>query len=172
MKNSEKTKLEGVLKIALSQFEDHRGFYVETFNKRDYAKKGIDIEFVEDDISVSRRHVLRGIHGDSDTWKLISCLQGSFYFVVVNNDPEHHQYKKWQAFSLSEFNRVQILVPPKFGNGHLAMTERTIFHYKQSNYYNPDSQFTIVWNNPEFNIWWPIDNPILSQRDAFGKIIK
>jgi dTDP-4-dehydrorhamnose 3,5-epimerase len=165
----ERTNLDGVLLIRLDVFEDFRGQYVETYNEELYAKNGIGVKFCQDDISVSSRYVLRGVHGDAETWKLISCLHGSFYLVVVNNDSRSPQYKKWQGFTLSDTNRQQILVPPKFGNGHVVMTEKAIFHYKQSSYYNPSGQFTIVWNDPEFGMWWPIGDPILSLRDELGR---
>lgn len=168
----QKTKLEGVMLIKLDPFEDHRGFYLETYNEHIYQESGIDIHFVEDDISVSSKHVLRGIHGDSKTWKLISCLEGRFYIVVMNCDTESVDFGKWQSFLLSEYNRLQVLVPPKFGNGHLVLSERAIFHYKQSNYYNPESQFTYVWNDPRFSIWWPIKNPIVALRDELGHFPK
>ncbi len=164
-----KTQLEGVLLIRLDTFEDHRGEYVETYNEEIYRQHGIDLKFVQDDISVSHQQVLRGIHGDTETWKLISCLFGRFYFVVVNCDRESPEFGKWQAFTLSDRNRHQVLVPPKYGNGHLVLSSKTIFHYKQTTYYNPKAQFTYKWNDPTFNIWWPSRTPILSQRDEFGK---
>ena len=110
----EKTNLEGVLKITLDAFEDHRGYYIETYNEELYKNKGINVEFFQDDISVSKNNVLRGIHGDQETWKLISCFEGKFYLVVVNNDEKSSQYKQWESFTLSEQNRIQILVPRKF----------------------------------------------------------
>jgi dTDP-4-dehydrorhamnose 3,5-epimerase len=146
-------------------FEDFRGHYVETYNERLYREAGIDQHFIQDDISVSRQHVLRGIHGDDKTWKLISCLQGSFYMVVINNDPQSKQYRKWTSFTLSESNRLQVLVPPKFGNGHVVMSKQAIFHYKQTTDYDRSGQFTLVWNDPALNIWWPVQNPIVSERD-------
>ena len=149
-------------------FEDFRGHYVETYNERLYREAGIDQHFIQDDISVSRRHVLRGIHGDDKTWKLISCLQGSFYMVVVNNDPQSSQYRKWTSFTLSDTNRLQVLVPPKFGNGHVAMSEQAIFHYKQTTDYDRSGQFTLIWNDPALNIWWPVQDPIVSVRDQRG----
>lgn len=149
-------------------FEDFRGHYVETYNERLYREAGIDQHFIQDDISVSRRHVLRGIHGDDKTWKLISCLQGSFYMVVVNNDPQSPQYRKWTSFTLSETNRLQVLVPPKFGNGHVVMSEQAIFHYKQTTDYDRSGQFTLIWNDPALNIWWPVQDPIVSVRDQGG----
>lgn len=161
------TALDSVLLIKPPTiFEDFRGQYVETYNRNVYFNSGIPIEFIQDDISVSNRNVLRGIHGDSKTWKLVSCLFGSFYLVVVNNDPQSPQYKKWTSFTLSETNRLQVLIPPKFGNGHVVMSERAIFHYKQTTDYDRAGQFTILWNDPNFGIWWPVSNPILSARDS------
>ena len=160
------TKLESVLLIKPpTVFEDFRGHYVETYNRNAYFTAGIPIDFIQDDISVSHRHVLRGIHGDTKTWKLITCLQGSFYFVVVNNDANSSQYREWEAFTLSDTNRLQVLVPPMFGNGHLVMSERAIFHYKQSTEYDRAGQFTLLWNDPALKIWWPVANPIVSERD-------
>ena len=165
------TKLEKVLLIKLDIFEDFRGEYVETYNEELYRKNGIDIKFVQDDISISAKNVLRGIHGDSETWKLISCLYGKFYLIVVNCDVESENFGKWESFVLSDVNRLQVLVPPKYGNAHLILSNKAIFHYKQSTYYNPEKQFTYKWNEPKFNIWWPIKNPILSQRDEEGHYV-
>jgi len=160
------TKLDGVLTInPHTNFEDFRGTYVETYNQRLYTRAGIDVEFLEDDISTSTKHVLRGIHGDQQTWKLISCLWGKFYLVIVNWDEMSSQYKQWESFVLSDRNRLQVLVPPKFGNGHLVLSEEAIFQYKQSAYYDREGQFTVRWNDPELDIWWPVKQPILSERD-------
>lgn len=161
-----KTKLEGVLLIKPPTiFEDFRGTYVEIYNEKLYKEAGIDVDFIQDDISVSAKDVLRGIHGDDKTWKLISCLYGRFYLVVVNWDKSSKQFRQWDSFVLSDNNRHQVLVPPKFGNGHLVLSEQAIFHYKQSTYYNRAGQFTLLWNNPEINILWPVKNPIVSKRD-------
>tara|TARA_B100000674_G_C37636126_1_gene821165 strand:- start:59 stop:583 length:525 start_codon:yes stop_codon:yes gene_type:complete len=147
-------------------FHDERGTYIETYNEKLYRDGGVKIEFIQDDISISKKNVLRGIHGDQETWKLVTCLSGAFYLIVVNNDPSSGEYKKWQSFILTSENNVQILIPPKFGNGHVVLSEDAIFHYKQSTYYNREGQFTIKWNDPEFNFEWPISNPITSARDS------
>jgi len=159
------TELDGVLLIQPYIFEDFRGQFVETYSEELYREKGIDVTFVQDDICVSSRNVLRGIHGDHVTYKLLSCLHGRLYFVVVNCDTESEDFGKWQSFILSDVSRVQVLVPPKYGNAYLVLSDEAIFHYKQSTYYNRKKQFTYKWNDPKFNIWWPVDNPILSQRD-------
>ena len=161
-----KTRLDGVLLIKPpTVFEDFRGSYVETYNQELYEKAGISAKFTQDDISTSNRHVLRGIHGDSRTTKLISCLYGSFYFVVVNCDTASPDFGKWESFTLSDRNRLQVLVPPKFGNGHLVLSDQAIFHYKQDSYYDRDGQFTYAWNDQKLNLWWPVKNPIVSRRD-------
>ena len=166
----ERSSLEGVLVITPPTiFEDHRGTYVELYNQAAYRDAGIDIDFVQDDISTSRRDVLRGIHGDSETWKLISCLQGSFYLVVVNCDQASSDFSKWEAFVLSDRNNRQVLVPPNHGNRHLVLTESAIFHYKQSTYYNRESQFTFAFDDPRFSIWWPVKDVITSERDRSTK---
>lgn len=162
-----KTKLDGVLLIKPPTiFNDFRGTYVETYNEKLYTKAGIDVKFIQDDISVSSQNVLRGIHGDEITWKLVSCLYGQFYLVVVNWDDASPQFGKWESFTLSDENRLQVLIPPKFGNGHLTQSRLAIFHYKQSTYYDRARQFTILWNDSRLNIRWPIKNPILSKRDG------
>jgi len=168
----EETKLSGVRLIKPEVFEDHRGFYVETYNEQMYRDHGIDVAFVQDDISVSEKDVLRGIHGDRETWKLISCLSGRFYLVVVNWDKPSDQFGQWQSFVLSDCNRHQVLVPPGFGNGHLVLSDRAVFHYKQSTYYNPAGQFTLTWNDPALGIWWPVKQPRVSRRDEVGHFVQ
>lgn len=163
----EKTKLDGVLLITPPTiFEDHRGSYIELYNETLYKGAGVSVDFVQDDISVSKKDVLRGVHGDSKTWKLISCLAGEFQLVVLNWDSASPQYRQWESFILSERNRLQVLIPPKFGNGHLVLSERAIFHYKQSTAYDRSGQFTVLWDDPQLRIDWRIRTPILSKRDG------
>jgi dTDP-4-dehydrorhamnose 3,5-epimerase len=161
-------KVKGIRVIKLDPFEDHRGLYTELYNEKLYRENGVDVKFIQDDISISRHNVLRGIHGDAETWKLISCLHGSFYLVVVNCDTESPDFGKWESFVLSDRNGLQVLVPPKFGNGHLVLSDVAAFHYKQSTYYNRAGQFTYKWNDPRLNVWWPVKEPILSKRDETG----
>lgn len=162
----EKTKLNGVLLIKPQVFEDHRGVYVETYNALEYNWAGVYATFVQDDYSRSRKNVLRGIHGDDVTWKLVSCLEGWLYLAVVDCRQEEPTFGAWQGFPLSANNAWQVLVPPGFGNGHLALSHRVIFHYKQSTYYDPDAQFSYRYDDPAFGIEWPLtEDPILSKRD-------
>jgi dTDP-4-dehydrorhamnose 3,5-epimerase len=164
------SKIKDLSIISPEVFYDFRGEYVETFSKQNYAQftdyDGSVLDFVEDDISMSRQHVLRGLHGDSKTWKLIQCLYGEFYYVVVDMRKESPTYLNWEAFTMNEKNRIQVLVPAGCANGHLVMSDRTIFSYKQSQYYSGmANQFTVRWNDPKINIFWPIQQPILSERD-------
>lgn len=162
----EKTNLNNVLLITPpTNYEDFRGEYIEIYNKELFSDAGINLSFIQDDISISRKNVLRGLHGDNETWKLVSCLYGAFYLQVVNNDSLSPQYKQSFSITLTDKNRLQVLIPPKHGNGHLVLTDTAIFHYKQTTEYNRNGQFTIKWNDPEFKLWWPIQNPILSRRD-------
>lgn len=160
------TELDGVWVITPPTIsEDFRGSYVETYNEKMYAEAGIVIKFVQDDISISSQNVLRGIHGDDETWKLISCMYGKIYAVVVNCKDNSEDFGRWNSFVLSDKNNLQVLVPPKHGVAHLVMSKKAIFHYKQSTYYNFGKQFTYRFDDPRFQIWWPVKNPILSERD-------
>jgi len=164
-----KTSLEGVLRISPSVFKDARGQFVETYNEALYKKNGINATFVQDDISVSKKNVLRGIHGDNETAKLLSCLYGELYFVVVNCDTDSKDFGKWESFVLSGEDRQQIFVPAKYGNAYLMLSEEGILSYKQSTNFVHGKQFSYRWDDPKFNITWPITNPILSERDRTGE---
>lgn len=161
-----KTKLDGVLLIKPGQSEDFRGSYAELYNKKLYQKDVVPVDFVQDDASTSAKDILLGIHGDDRTWKLVTCLSRRFYVVVV--DPSKVQ---WESFIITESNRFQVLIPPKFGTGHLALAGKSVLYYKQSTYYDPKGQFTLKWNDPKLGIWWPIKNPVLSRRDEEGHYI-
>jgi len=164
-----KTKLDGVMLIKPDTAEDFRGSHTELYNKEYYFNNGIPVEFVQDNYAVNSKHVLRGIHGDKTTWKIITCVYGRNYSVLVNCDEKSKNFGQWESFLLTESNRWQVLVPPKFGDINLALSEKTIIYYKQSGYYEPTGQFTYRWDDPRFNIWLPVKNPILSRRDEEGQ---
>ena len=166
-----KTNLEGVLQVVPDIFTDFRGPFVETYDEKLYKENGIDVTFVQDDISYSKKDVLRGIHGDNETAKLVSCLYGEVYFVVVNCDEEAKNFGKWQSFILSDENRIQIFVRAKHGNAYLVLSPDGLFSYKQSTYFTHGKQFSYRWDDPRFNIPWPIQNPILSERDKAGHYV-
>lgn len=165
-----KTQLDDVLLIKPDIFEDFRGDYVMTYNQRLYPKPGIGVGFVEEDISMSTKGVLRGIHYSPSCWKLNQCLYGRLYYVVVNCDEKHPEFGKWQAFILSDKNHYQLFKHPRYASGFLVLSDHAVFHYMQSEYYDPENpnQKTFKWDDPRFNIWWPTKDPILSQRDEVG----
>jgi len=159
-------------------FYDFRGEYIETwnvetykgFNSKEYNKQ---LEWKQDDISTSIKYTLRGFHRDSNTWKLIQCVYGALYQVVVDNRPKSKNYLKWEAYALNDKNRTQILIPPGFGNAFLVLSDIAVFSYKQSTLYQgKEKQFTIKWDYPKVGAYWPIDNPILSERDIKAKYLK
>jgi len=160
-------RLEGVKVITPPTiFEDFRGDYVEIYNRELYREAGITSDFKQDDYATSSKDVLRGLHGDDRTEKLVKCVYGELYFVALQADKNHPQYMQWESFELSSSNRLQIYVPAHFAIGYLVLSDVGIFHYKQSTYYHETRQFTIAWNDPRARVKWPIENPKLSQRDA------
>lgn len=162
-----KTSLDGVLLVQPpTVHEDVRGMFLETYNQALYRGAGIAAEFVQDDLSLSHQGVLRGLHGDGETWKLVTCLYGRVYLLVLNWDAASPQYKKWESFVLSDYNHLQVLIPPRFANGYQVLSETAMFHYKQSTYYQPTGQFSLRWNDPALGLWWPLKTPVLSQRDS------
>lgn len=144
-------------------FEDYRGELYTLFKQEDS-----DLVFNHDKVAISRQNVLRGLHGDHKSWKLITCLAGEIYVVVVDNRPESVNYLKWDSIILSSKNKKSILVPPMFANGHLVLSSEATFFYKwsyQGDYPDVQDQFSLKWNDPKIGVHWPINNPILSQRD-------
>ena len=148
--------------------EDHRGTFIEHFNVTEITRAGFDLTFVRDCFSTSSRNVLRGIHYDDKTWKLIQCLAGEIFFVVVNMEPGSPDYLRWESFNLSEGNRTQVLVPPMYGNGHLVLSDGCIFHYKMTEHYHPEGEKIWKWDDPRTSIDWPVERPILSEKDRLG----
>lgn len=160
-----KTELENVLLIEPCIVEDFRGSFTEVYNEKEFYENGIKVKFVQDDVSISTNNVLRGLHGDLKTHKIVSCIYGRIYLVVLNCDEKSEQYGKWQSFILSEENKKQIYIPPKFANGYYVLSDKAIFSYKQSTYYGEAKQFSVKWNDDRYNIWWPCVQPCLSPRD-------
>jgi dTDP-4-dehydrorhamnose 3,5-epimerase len=173
MKYKFSNKLSDVAIIEPDIFYDYRGEYVETWNEENYKVfNNGGVNFKQDDVSTSVKHTLRGLHGDFETWKLVQCLYGSLLLAVVDMRPNSETYLQYDMFSVNDKNRVQILIPPGFANGHLVMSDFGIFSYKQSTLYvGADTQFSIKWNDPKLNITWPIENPILSSRDKNAKLL-
>ena len=151
--------------IQPSSFEDYRGEIWTTWKEDDWS---YPIKFNHDKVSTSRRGVIRGLHGDTKSWKLATCLYGEMYYVVVDYRKDSPTYLKWDWIILSQYNKKMVLVPPCFVNGFCVLSEHSVLTYKWSydgDYPDVDEQFTIKWNNKKFNIYWPIKEPILQFRD-------
>lgn len=166
MLNVEKTNLEGVYLIRPSAHEDARGNFYETYNEKEYKGAGLTAQFVQDDISKSVKGVLKGMHGDPGTYKLVQCVYGSVYAVILNCDETSPDFGKWQSFILSDENKCQLYIPPMYGNGYFVLSDTAVYSYKQSTYYGEYKQFTYKWNDPRFGIEWPAQASIISERDA------
>tara|TARA_Y100000296_G_scaffold26021_1_gene30593 strand:- start:3174 stop:3650 length:477 start_codon:yes stop_codon:yes gene_type:complete len=154
---------EGVQVLTPDVHTDYRGDLWTLWKRGD-----LDLDFNHDKVSTSRKNVLRGIHGDKKSWKLITCLYGELYFVIVDNRAGSPTYLQWRSMVLDSRRRKQVLVPPGVGNGFLVLSDASVFHYKWAypgEYPDVDEQFTIKWNDPGLKINWPIDNPILQLRD-------
>jgi dTDP-4-dehydrorhamnose 3,5-epimerase len=160
------TKFEKAKIIEIPFFRDFRGDYVETFNENLYKCLDIKAPFIQDSFSTSRKDVLRGFHGDKETWKLIQVVSGEVYQVIVDLNENSTTYMQWQAFIINAKDHKQLLIPPGFGNAILALTDDVVYYYKQTTYYGNPKQFTISWDEPLLDVYWPIKNPILSERDA------
>ena len=150
--------------ITQNNFKDKRGLLWTTW------KKGIfkNIKFIHDKFSLSKKNVLRGLHGDFSTWKLINCVYGKFYLVVADNRKDSPTYKEWQWFVLSAENRKQVLVPPGCGNAHFVLSDDCTFHYKlafDGDYNDIDKQFVIKWDDEMWGFEWPHNKPTLFGRD-------
>jgi dTDP-4-dehydrorhamnose 3,5-epimerase len=147
-------------------YTDFRGDIFTTYKKATFNPQ---IDFKHDKCSLSRKGVLRGIHGDHETWKLVSCLYGELYFVVVDYRKESPNYLKWDSMVLDDKRRQQVLLPPGFGNGFYVLSVHALFSYKLSypnDYVDVDGQFTLRWDDPRVKIYWPDKNPLLQARDA------
>lgn len=149
---------------------DLRGNIYTTYNEELYkAILPQDMHFIHDKFASSKHNVLRGLHGDSKTWKLVSCVWGELYEVVVDMRAESPTYKKWEAYSLKADEYTQVLIPPRFVNGYYVLSEHAVFHYKLAytgEYIDAGEQLTIGWDDAELNISWPCKQPILQARDV------
>ncbi len=148
---------------------DRRGTIFTSFNKQNYEKYlPARVHFIHDKFAQSKNNVLRGLHGDTKTWKLVSCISGEIFQVAADFQPNSPSYLKWDSWILNEENKLQILIPPNFVNGYYVMSQKATFHYKlayNGKYFDVDEQKVVKWNDERLNILWPCDNPILSDRD-------
>lgn len=163
--------IEGLKVITPAVFPDARGYFMETYNYNDYREAGIDQVFVQDNQSTSTKGVLRGLHFQINypQDKLVRVLRGEVYDVAVDLRPGSVTYGKWYGVLLSSENRKQFFVPKNFAHGFYVVSDYAEFAYKCSDFYHPNDEGGIAWNDPEIGIDWPIPEgtqPILSEKDA------
>ncbi|WP_038056328.1 dTDP-4-dehydrorhamnose 3,5-epimerase [Thermodesulfobacterium hydrogeniphilum] len=170
------TELEGVYILEPTVFEDHRGFFMESYNKRDFEEIGLFFDFVQDNHSLSvQAGVLRGLHfqlNPKAQTKVVRCLKGVIYDVVVDIRKGSPTFGKWIGVILSEYNKRQIVVPKGFAHGILTLVPNTEILYKVDEYYSPEHDRAIRWNDPELKINWPIKEPILSEKDKNAPFLR
>ncbi|HUU17909.1 MAG TPA: dTDP-4-dehydrorhamnose 3,5-epimerase [Sedimentisphaerales bacterium] len=165
--NVKETKLTGVLVLEPDVFSDERGFFLETWNSARYENARIEGPFVQDNISFSKRGVLRGLHFQypQSQGKLIQVLSGEVVDIAVDIRLGSPTFGHWVSEVLSDANHMQIYIPPGFAHGYCVTSETAIFSYKCTDFYNPETENGIIWNDPDLNIDWPIKAPILSPKD-------
>ncbi len=164
----EQLPLAGALLLRPRIFTDERGFFKETYAVDRYRECGIKETFVQDNLSLSHRDVLRGLHGDPRMAKLVCVVRGSAFDAIVDLRAESATYRRWCARTLTAAQGQQMYVPRGFLHGFLALEDETIVAYKQSAPYDPAGEFSVAWDDPEIGIEWPLAGrrPILSRRDA------
>ena len=168
--------IKGVFIIEPDVYEDDRGFFMETFHNERYRKLlGINLDFVQDNISRSSKNVLRGMHFQKNypQGKIVSASRGEILDVVVDLRKGSPTYGTWESFRLSEKNKLQVWIPPGFAHGFLVMSDSADFEYKcTGNNYHPEDELCLMWNDPEVAIDWTINDPILSEKDKKGLSLK
>ena len=174
--NVTKTKLDGVVIVEPRVFGDHRGFFMESWSQKKFEEAGLHYNFVQDNHSSSTvKGTLRGIHfqrGDKAQAKLVRCAKGAVLDVAVDLRPNSPTYKQWVAVELSAENKKQLMIPRGFGHGFVTLTDDVEFLYKADNFYAPEADGGIRWNDPELSIDWGTDSPILSDKDANAPFLK
>ena len=169
------TPLEGLLIIKPDVFEDERGYFFESFNLEKFLKAGIDLKFVQDNESMSKKGVLRGLHFQSPPFaqgKLVRVMRGSVLDVAVDIRKDSPTYGKWESVVLSGKNKWMYLIPAGFAHGFVTLEDDTIFFYKCTNVYNKASEGSILWNDPVLNIDWEINDPVISDKDKISPVFK
>ena len=171
-----KTKLDGVVIIEPDVFGDNRGFFMESWNKKKMEEAGLYYDFVQDNHSKSTvKGTLRGIHfqkGEKAQAKLVRCVKGAVLDVAVDLRKNSPTFKQWVGVELSAENKKQLLIPRGFGHGFVTLTDDAEFLYKADNYYAPEADAGIRWNDQDIGVEWGIENPILSEKDKKNPVIK
>ena len=171
-----KTKLDGVVIIEPDVFGDNRGFFMESWNKKKLEEAGLFYDFVQDNHSKSTvKGTLRGIHfqkGDKAQAKLVRCVKGAVLDVAVDLRKNSSTFKQWVSVELSAENKKQLLIPRGFGHGFVTLTNDVEFLYKADNYYAPEADAGIRWNDPDIAVDWGVEKPILSEKDKKNPFLK
>jgi len=164
------TELAGVKLIEPKVFGDDRGFFMESWNARTFAEAGIDAAFVQDNHSRSRKGVLRGLHYQIQhaQGKLVRCVSGEVFDVVVDLRRSSPTFGRTTALTLSAQNQRMLWVPPGFAHGFLVLSEYADFLYKTTDYWHPEHERTLLWNDPALGIAWPVRDPVIAAKDAAG----
>lgn len=152
------TSIEGVYIIETTVFGDERGYFMETYNKADFEELGLNYEFVQDNQSMSKRGVLRGLHFQKEHTqaKLVRCIKGEVFDVAVDLRPGSKTYGKWEGIILTQENKKMFMVPRGFAHGFLVLSDEAEFTYKIDNIYDPASEGGLAWNDPDVAINWPM----------------
>ncbi len=161
------SRLKGVYLIKPRVFEDPRGFFFESYNQDRYKDQGIDVDFVQDNYSRSTGGVLRGMHYQIKRGqaKLVWVPQGEVFDVAVDLRKDSSTFGQWDGYTLSSKNKHQLFVPAGFAHGYCVMSKTADFAYKCSDYYFPEDEGGLIWNDPKVGIEWPIEDPVLSEKD-------
>ena len=163
-----KTDIEGVYVIEPKVFGENRGYFMETYNKSDFDKAGLEYNFVQDNQSKSKRGVLRGLHFQTKHLqaKLVRVVSGEVFDVAVDLRKGSKTYGKWTGVILSEENKKMFMIPRGFAHGFVVLSDTAEFTYKCDEFYHPEDEGGIMWNDPEINIKWPFEGEvILSEKD-------
>jgi dTDP-4-dehydrorhamnose 3,5-epimerase len=166
--------ISGLLIIDPKVFGDARGFFLETWNLLRYREAGIAADFVQDNVSFSRRGILRGLHcqNPKPQGKLLEVLQGEVFDVAVDIRRSSPTLGQWHSLVLSGENKRQFYIPGGFAHGFVVLSETAFFHYKCTEFYSPKDEMAIRWDDPDIGIKWPLKEPLLSERDAKGLLLR
>lgn len=171
-----KTKFADAFLIEPNVFGDHRGFFMESYNEELFRKNDLNHTFIQDNHSLSQpAGTLRGLHyqlNPKAQTKLVRATRGAIYDVIVDIRKNSPTYGEWQGFILSDANKRQLLVPKGFAHGFCTLVENTEVQYKVDEYYSPENDRGILWNDPSLGIDWPVSNPVLSEKDTKHPLLK
>ncbi len=168
------TGLPGVLILEPRVFGDARGFFMESYNRRRFAELGLPTEFVQDNHSRSARHVLRGLHYQilQPQGKLVRVVRGAVYDVAVDLRRSSPTFGRWEGVEITEENKRMLWIPPGYAHGFLVLSEYADFLYKTTDFYAPEHERCLLWNDPQIGIDWPMaGEPILSAKDKLGSTL-